>query len=205
MAFLLWHSECFLYMFILTCRHSTEAVQYFLDPSRMANPRYTTLLHDILHLQPAAQSLLNALAAAEKQLVSLLSLDLDGASQEGDPQAMQVDGAPPQPQVKEAAPFAAVRLVKLLAKLKPGWLAEHPRIVAALRARWASPGRATRMAAPADLPEAQSREPRRLAKCLLNYVDLSHGDLATLFDILSICQVTVLPSLHSQCNGPSAT
>jgi hypothetical protein len=156
----------------------------------MANSRYTTLLHDILLLQPAAQPLLNAVAAAEEQLLPLLSLDLEGASQGTDAQAMQVDGQPSQAKVKDAAPFEAVRLVKLIAKLKSGWFAEHPRIVAALRARWASPGRITRMEAPADLPESQAREPQRLAKCLLTHVDLSRGDLPTFFDIFSICQVT---------------
>ncbi len=42
--------------------------------------------------------------------------------------------------------FHAVHLVRVLAKLLPAWLPQHPRLFAALRERWRSPHRTARLA-----------------------------------------------------------
>lgn len=91
--------------------------------------------------------------------------------------------------IEAAGAYHTVHLVSVLAKLMPGWLDEHPRLLAALRARWSSPERAMRVANEVGLTRTQLLEGKRLAKAILRHVAHTHKDYDALFELFLVFQV----------------
>lgn len=91
--------------------------------------------------------------------------------------------------IAASGPFHAVHLVGVVSKLLPGWLEGRPRILAALRARWAAPERAARVEAEATLTRCQLLEGKRLAKSILRHVCHTRQGIPALLDLYSFVLV----------------
>ncbi len=93
------------------------------------------------------------------------------------------------PEPAATAAFHAVHLVKALTELLPDWLPLRPHVYAALLDRWRSEARRARCRNEGALEQAQLLETKRLAQCLLHYIDKHHEEAPVLLEVASVYEV----------------
>eukprot|EP00958_Prasinococcus_capsulatus_P028071 scaffold6247_cov416-Prasinococcus_capsulatus_cf.AAC.17 len=79
-----------------------------------------------------------------------------------------------------------LKLILVLAKMEPSWLATQPQILKALRILWRSPRRTQRLQQEEKLTLLELKESKRLVKCFLLYLRQNRKETDLLFEILSI-------------------
>ena len=82
-----------------------------------------------------------------------------------------------------------LKLILVLAKLEPTWLATQPLILKALRILWKSPRRKQRLQQEEKLSLAELKESKRLIKCFLIYLRHNRKQTDLLFEMLSTFSV----------------
>ncbi len=150
--------------------YAAEAVAYFLDITRLQNPSYFFRLLDIIRA-PVGVPLLDALTAAPQRFASVMSPLPEGAS-------------PGLAKAAFEAQFYCLHLMWAVVKLRPDWLPRQ--LMELLLLRWRSPDRLERVRGESELSRPQLLESKRIALCVLNFVSRHHGDIAPLFDLLSV-------------------
>ncbi|EIE23491.1 hypothetical protein COCSUDRAFT_65942 [Coccomyxa subellipsoidea C-169] len=154
-------------------KYPEEAVTYFLERKRMANPSYIHRFIDILR-SPLGQPLLSQLAASSDKLAELINFPFVAPPppEQLTPEQIQDEKA------KVAAHFHAVHLIAIVTKLLPEWLPQ-PLFELLLH----------QVEDEERLERAQLYESKRLAKALLSYLSRHHDLVGPLFDLLDIFTV----------------
>ncbi|KAL0051806.1 hypothetical protein WJX82_002492 [Trebouxia sp. C0006] len=150
-------------------KYSADAINYFLEPTRLQNTSYFWRFLDIIK-SPTGKPLLDQLAASTDKLVAIFK----GPG----------ESKPPVPSSHEAAQFDCIHLLRVMVKLLPTWLPDA--LFEVLQARWNSRQRLTRIAQEEHLQRHQVLETRRIAKCYLNYISNHRDRVQPLFELLTV-------------------
>ncbi|KAJ7354746.1 hypothetical protein OS493_030523 [Desmophyllum pertusum] len=162
-------------------RYPTQTVDYFL--LQLAGSQMNRLLMYILS-QETSKPLRQTLEAHSLKLVnSTFSI----------PQ-------PPEDQVsavqkKMELQNQGIKIIRLLVKFNNSWLPEHPVLIGHLRRIWVSSGFQGRLRKDGT-PIHRWREPKLLAKCLLNYIKHRASEVELLFQLLRVFTIRHVPDFH---------
>ncbi|KAL0020642.1 hypothetical protein WJX79_010395 [Trebouxia sp. C0005] len=150
-------------------KYSADAINYFLEPTRLQNTSYFWRFLDIIK-SPTGKPLLDQLAASTDKLVAIFKGPGESKG--------------PVPSSHEAAQFDCIHLLRVMVKLLPTWLPDA--LFEVLQARWNSRQRLTRIAQEEHLQRHQLLETRRIAKCYLNYISNHRDRVQPLFELLTV-------------------
>eukprot|EP00884_Botryococcus_braunii_P021983 jgi/Botrbrau1/8469/Bobra.0237s0086.1 len=162
-------------------KYPAEAVNYFLELSRLAKRPYVDRFLDIIQ-DPIGETLLMQVAASQDRLLALLQ----------NPPPAAAPPAPPSPagELPQPTPMLSdvesnlLQIVATVCDLIPDWLS--PELFTHLHARWMDPARAARMAREAEMNGEQVMESKRLITCMLSYLERNHDQVDALFDTLDV-------------------
>ena len=159
-------------------RHAPEAVAYFLD--RLNDTRYFRMLLSYLKC-PDAAPVRTELANCSAKLL-LVTFQPEHAAATAAAAAAASAAAnnsapaatpPPPPQISPAKAaelrVQGIVLVHALVKRTPGWLSDHPPVLAKLVELWQAPERKQRLAQEEHTPLEQLGESKLLVKCFVSY------------------------------------
>ncbi|XP_068742186.1 transformation/transcription domain-associated protein-like isoform X1 [Montipora capricornis] len=162
-------------------RYPTQTVDYFL--LQLASSQMNRLLMYVLS-QESSKPLRQTLEAHSLKLVnSTFSI----------PQ-------PPEDQVqalqkKMELQNQGIKIIRLLVKFNDSWLPEHPVLIGHLRRIWVSSSFQERLKKDGT-PIHRWREPKLLAKCLLNYIKHRASEVELLFQLLRVFTIRHVPDFH---------
>ncbi|KAL9966032.1 hypothetical protein ACROYT_G024040 [Oculina patagonica] len=162
-------------------RYPTQTVDFFL--LQLAGSQMNRLLMYVLS-QDTSKPLRQTLEAHSLKLVnSTFSI----------PQ-------PPEDQVsavqkKMELQNQGIQIIRLLVKFNDSWLPEHPVLIGHLRRIWVSSSFQDRLKKDGT-PIHRWREPKLLAKCLLNYIKHRPSEVELLFQLLRVFTIRHVPDFH---------
>ncbi|KAK2564815.1 Transformation/transcription domain-associated protein [Acropora cervicornis] len=88
-----------------------------------------------------------------------------------------------------------IKIIRLLVKFNDSWLPEHPVLIGHLRRIWVSSSFQERLKKDGT-PIHRWREPKLLAKCLLNYIKHKPSEVELLFQLLLVFTIRHVPDFH---------
>ncbi|CAH3023319.1 unnamed protein product [Porites evermanni] len=88
-----------------------------------------------------------------------------------------------------------IQIIRLLVKFNDSWLPEHPVLIGHLRRIWVSNNFQERLKKDGT-PIHRWREPKLLAKCLLNYIKHRPTEVELLFQLLRVFTIRHVPDFH---------
>lgn len=88
-----------------------------------------------------------------------------------------------------------IKIIRLMVKFNDSWLPEHPVLIGHLRGIWVSSSFQDRLKKDGT-PIHRWREPKLLAKCLLNYIKHKPSEVELLFQLLRVFTIRHVPDFH---------
>ena len=171
-------------------RYAPDAIDFFLQ--RIDQPQFFFRLLDMLRMQKEGKPLREELCGnAGKIIARAFKWPRTGASSVTD-QAASETGVNAETGISglgggsDLASYNGLKLVAVLAKHDPAWLASQPELLLELWSRWRSPARAERLRHEELLALSELLESKRLVKCFTNVVLHDKTKVEYLFDVLSV-------------------
>nr|XP_042899044.1 transformation/transcription domain-associated protein isoform X5 [Parasteatoda tepidariorum] len=159
-------------------RYPTQTIELLLSDQNIYEEQVTRFSEYLLKNQEG-KAFREVLQQNPTKLVSMAF----GANQTTTPVTSTITGVTHVPIIHEIQ-FQAIRTVSLLAKLDDEWLSEQHQLVACLRKIWISKDFQDRHLKADSVDYTQWKEPKLLAKCLLNFVKHHPNEIELLFQLL---------------------
>eukprot|EP00210_Caulerpa_lentillifera_P007000 g6694.t1 len=167
-------------------RYKKQSVSYFLAPTRMENFSYVSRFIDIIKSEVGEELLVEVLDSSG-QLGALLR----GSSGPSISDLLDSPMEAVSMEVPTMASVHAVYLLKTIVKLKPDWLPHQSDLYRSLHSMWRGlnfierVSREEKMSSHMELFQCKA-----LAKCMLNYISVHHGEVEALVELLVVFETT---------------
>ncbi|XP_051789631.1 transformation/transcription domain-associated protein isoform X2 [Erpetoichthys calabaricus] len=171
-------------------RHPSQTVELFMMEATLNDPQWSRMFMSFLKHKDA-KSLRDVLASNPNRFVTLLL-----------PPGPQATVRPGSPSTSSNAlrldlQFQAIKIISIIVKHDPGWLAGQHSLVSQLRRVWVSEAFQERHRKD-NMSATNWKEPKLLAYCLLSYCKRNYSEIELLFQLLRaftgrfLCNMTFL-------------